>query len=66
MNVEFKENKELQNLINKFNDRKQIWDSMEEYKEKSNQWINNQFNTLNIEEIEETMKKYENLSITLK
>jgi len=39
---------------------------MEEYKEKSNQWINNQFNTLNIEEIEETMKKYENLSITLK
>ena len=38
MNVEFKENKELQNLINKFNDRKQIWDSMEEYKDKSYEW----------------------------
>lgn len=47
-----KENNELTNLFNKFNDRKALWDMMEDYKEKSNIWINNQFSTLNIEEIE--------------
>jgi len=38
MNVEFKENEDLKNLIRKYNDRKSLWDSMEEYKDKSHEW----------------------------
>ena len=52
MKVDIKENYQLNSFITKFNSRKLLWSSIEEYKEKSSEWINNSLNTLNFEEIE--------------
>jgi len=54
-----KENKKLIDLESKFNDRHKIWYNLDKYRKDSAAWLNNDFQTLDVEQIEKDMKKYE-------
>ncbi len=65
MGIQIKKNIELEDLEQKFNDRKLLWTNIEKFAKKSQDWLNNQFMGLEVEEIERDMKFFETSNIQL-
>ena len=59
MKLQPKKNTELEDLEQKFNDRKLLWTNIEKFSKKSHDWLNSQFLKLDSEEIEKDMKFFE-------
>jgi len=59
MELKVKQNHELEDMEQKFNDRKLLWTNVEKFAKKSQEWTNNQFLNLDVEEIEKDMKFFE-------
>jgi dynein heavy chain len=65
MGLPVKKNVEFEEMEQKFNDRKLLWTNIEKFAKKSQDWLNNQFVTLEVEEIEKDMKFFEMSNIQL-
>ena len=59
MKLNSKRNAELEDMEQKFNDRKLLWTNVEKFAKKSNEWMTSNFLNLNVEEIEKDMKFFE-------
>ena len=59
MGLQVKKNIELDEMEQKFNDRRLLWTNIEKFAKKSQDWLNNQFMGLEVEEIEHDMKQFE-------
>ena len=59
-------NKELNDLENKFADRRKVWENTQKFDIQYNEWLNKNFKELDVEQIEKDMKAYENDCIQLR
>jgi hypothetical protein len=63
MGLQVKKNSELEDMEQKFNDRKLLWTNIEKFSKKSQDWLANQFLSLEVEEVEKDMKFFESSNI---
>jgi hypothetical protein len=63
MGLQVKKNSELEDMEQKFNDRKLLWTNIEKFSKKSQDWLSNQFLSLEVEEVEQDMKFFESSNI---